>query len=161
MPSKRHRPFIVSRKTVTRPIFACVYSVQQGRCWVEIPTLDNGNEQDPMCTHALDGPWTQPHEHDCELQILHGQQSDTFRIFCKNHILLRENETVKAVVGEEYHWCGSIVIMRAGKGEKKWVVNMQGRWDAVLADYALDQFIKHVQQRKRFSFSKRLVFHMP
>ncbi|SJL15220.1 uncharacterized protein ARMOST_18706 [Armillaria ostoyae] len=48
--------------------------------------------------------------------------------------------------------------MRVGKGEKKWVVNMWGRRDAVLADYALDQFIKHVQQRKRFSFPKHLVF---
>lgn len=126
-------------QTVTRPILAHVYSVQQGRRWVEIPTLDNGNERDPMCTHTLDGPRTQPYEHDCELQIIHGRRSDIFRIFCKNHILLKENETVKAIVGDEYRWRGSIVVMRAGKGEKKWVVNMRGRRDAVLADYALDQ----------------------
>ncbi|PBK90447.1 hypothetical protein ARMGADRAFT_1032471 [Armillaria gallica] len=78
-----------------------------------------------------------------------------------NHILLRENETVKAIVGDEYRWRGSIVVMRAGKGEKKWVMNMWGHWDAVLADYALDQFVKHIQQRKRFSFPKHLVFCMP
>ncbi|KAK0460419.1 uncharacterized protein EV420DRAFT_1640964 [Desarmillaria tabescens] len=161
MPSRRQRPFVVMRKTVTRPILARIYSVQQGRRWVKIPTLDNGNGQDPMCTHALDGPWTQPHKHNCELQIIHGRRSDTFRIFCKNHIFLRENDTVKAIVGEEYRWCGSIVVMRAGKGEKKWVVNMRGCRDTVLADYALDQFIKHVQQRKRFSFPKHLVFRMP
>ncbi|KAK0488171.1 hypothetical protein EDD18DRAFT_1008690, partial [Armillaria luteobubalina] len=121
-------------QTVTRPILARVYSIQQGRRWVEIPTLDNGNNRDPMCTHALDGPWTQPHEHDCELKIIHGRRSDTFRIFCKNHVLLGENNTVKAIVGEEYRWRGSIVVMRAGKAGKKWVVNMRGRRDATLAD---------------------------
>ncbi|KAK0185372.1 hypothetical protein F5146DRAFT_1005360 [Armillaria mellea] len=62
-----------------------------------------------------------------------------FRIFCKNHVLLRENNTVKAIVGEEYHWHGSIVVMRAGKARKKWVINMWGHRDAILADYALDQ----------------------
>ncbi len=84
-------------QTVTWPILAHVYSVQQGRCWVEIPTLDNGNERDPMCTHALDGPQTQPYEHNCKLQIIHGKT--------KQHIsnLLQESHTLEGEWDHQGH----------------------------------------------------------
>ncbi len=155
MPSKRQQPFIVSRKvrwfqglhsvavadgsamgiqTVTQPILAHVYSVQQGCRWVEIPTLDNEK-------------WAGSYVHPCTWQ----PSDPTLRTWLraadypqktKQHIsnLLQESHTLEGEWGPSRPLLVmSIVGMdqlsswEQGKGEKKWVVNMRGHQDTVLA----------------------------
>jgi hypothetical protein len=110
------------RAAATRPVSKAIH------------TQVNRHGRAPRLDLVLGENKRQPYVHDGVVTVLDGAQTVHFHLFVKNHKLLRENEIVQGWnVGAT--WRGDILVMR--KGVRHEVVNLRGKSDRRLADFAV------------------------
>jgi len=71
--------------------------------------------------------------HHFEVVVIEGRQRHPFQISCKSPIFLRRNKAIAKIGGL---WRGDIVVLRIGKRDPKWPVDMRGK-DAQRVNYAV------------------------
>ncbi|KAH6910963.1 hypothetical protein BKA70DRAFT_1220043 [Coprinopsis sp. MPI-PUGE-AT-0042] len=136
MPSSRLRS---PQKTL--PIRARLYCADNTEAEsVSVPTLESHDGRYPLVEAFLADEKIQPFIHDCLVTVSYCGRRHQFRVFYKNHKLLKRNRSLP----HNSTWRGDILVVRGGV--KTFGVNLRAK-DTKLIDYVVKRFIVLKQSR--------------
>lgn len=135
---------------------------------VTVPTIEVGDDRFPVVEAMFSDHILQPYIHDCLVTVHRRGRKHQFRIFCKNHKLMKKNSSIPGNEG----WKGDILVMRGGLKSygvnlrskdsslinyivKRWVLIL-GIQERMLTSLTSSSFIHRVQQTRPFRLPKRI-----